>query len=113
MNLRDEKFYEWFDEKYNGDGKKPTLEDRAELLRGLKIKISDSQLDQMRHYLSDALHRLGQRGNCSPGLTTIAYQLIFSLASSSNVPNSEVKDYIVWYRKVIDQRCPHLKQNFE
>ena len=111
--LNDNAEYQWFDNKYNSQGSRPTLEDRAELLKGLEIKISKSQLDKMRHSLGDTLHRLGQKGNCSPGLTTFAYHLISCLASSSNVPNQEVKDYLVWYRRVIEQRCPHLKQNFE
>lgn len=103
--------YKWFDKKYES-GEKPTLEDRAHLLGNLEIKISESQLGKVRDRLNDSLHKLGQKGDCSPGLTTIAYNLIFLLASSADVPKKEVDNYISWYRRVIEKRCPHLHQNF-
>ena len=109
-NLRS---YSWFDQKYDFAGSRPTLEDRAELLSGLGIKISFSQLEKMRRTLGDTLHQLGRGGNCSPALTTIAYHLISCLASSSDVSSQEIRGYIHSYKKVIEQRCPHLKQNFE
>ena len=104
-------YWEWFDKIYSSDGKRPSLETRAELLRGLEFVYTDRQLRDFRDSIGNALHKLSQE--CSPGLVVLVYTLISALSMSKQIPLPEIYGYISRYKIAVERKCPNFKLNFD
>jgi hypothetical protein len=101
----------WFDRIYSSDGMRPTLENKAIMLRSLEVNYTERQIRDFREAISQGLHLMQK--DCKPSLVVTVYSLITALSMSDNVLFSEIEKYIEAYRAAVERKCPDIQQNFE
>ena len=101
----------WFDSIYlREDAGKPTLENKAELLRGVGIVYSDRQLQDFRHAIRQGLFEL--KGECKPSLIVLVYSMVTALSMSDQVGKNEIASYNEGLSELLTRKCPELHRNF-
>jgi hypothetical protein len=106
--------FKWFDEKYKNQGK-PSLEDRAELIKRLDIPLTDRAKGKILDTLKQALHRFGQNGAYSPALHTLTYELLVSFSPLTDIDRNEYAGYVKKYKDALKKHETQieLRCNFE
>ncbi len=102
----------WFDKKYQ-EGGKPSLEDRAELFRGLNIKINERARENIENSLKQCLFELERE--YKPRLHVLAFDFLFCLAPLINMNEKNFREYVKKYRGIMEKHKDKLvfQCNFE
>jgi len=108
--------YSWFDEKYR-NGERPTLKDRADLLRDYLreegIHFSQREREKIGRLIKERLFLFSQQRELGPAEQIIAYELATCFGHLVGLSEIEIENNIASYRKLMERKVKEFKENFD